>query len=61
MHWTPDEATVRGPGDPADPPLNGNLPTIFTALQEQLGLELKSTKAPVEMLVIDHAEKPEPN
>ena len=33
------------------------LPSIFTAVQEQLGLRLEAQKVPVEMLVIDHVEK----
>jgi uncharacterized protein (TIGR03435 family) len=38
-------------------PDNSSLPSIFTALKEQLGLQLKSQKVPVEMLVIEHVEK----
>jgi uncharacterized protein (TIGR03435 family) len=36
-------------------------PSLFTALQEQLGLKLESAKAPVTFLAIDHAEKPSAN
>ena len=36
-------------------------PSIFSALQEQLGLKLESKKAPVEFLIIDHVERPSEN
>jgi uncharacterized protein (TIGR03435 family) len=37
--------------------LNSNLPDLFTALQEQLGLKLVPEKVPVEFLIIDHVDK----
>jgi uncharacterized protein (TIGR03435 family) len=54
LHWSPENAR----------PLDGGATeaaSIFTAIQEQLGLRLRSQKAPVEFLVIDHAERPSAN
>ena len=52
----PQGAPLPPPGEPvaADP----DAPSFFTALQEQLGLKLESTKAPFEVTVIDSAEHP---
>jgi uncharacterized protein (TIGR03435 family) len=43
---------------PDSPPADPNAPSFFTAVQEQLGLKLESTKGPVEVLVIDSVERP---
>jgi uncharacterized protein (TIGR03435 family) len=39
----------------------GDTPSLFTAVQEQLGLKLERKRVPVEMLVIDHIERPTPD
>lgn len=49
------------PGLPPLPPIDPNGPSLFTALQEQLGLKLESQKGPVESMVIDHVKRPSEN
>jgi uncharacterized protein (TIGR03435 family) len=53
-------AEQRGQPSPGaeSPAPDPDAPSLFTALQEQLALKLESTKGPVDVLVIDHAERP---
>jgi uncharacterized protein (TIGR03435 family) len=56
LKWTPDAAAG------AQPPANTEAPPdIFTAMLQQLGLKMESTKALVDVFVIDHVEKPSDN
>ena len=64
LTWTPDQLpqgfdkkVAAGGIAPADP----NGPSIFTAIQEQLGLKLDSRKGPVDVLIITRAERPTEN
>jgi uncharacterized protein (TIGR03435 family) len=57
LDWTPDTGPCRG--------VNGSeavtRPSIFTAVQEQMGLKLEPAKGPVETLVIDRVARPSEN
>jgi uncharacterized protein (TIGR03435 family) len=59
LEWTPQVAPPGPP--PAGVPSDAAGPTLFTALQEQLGLKLESTKDTVSVLVIDRVNQPSPN
>ena len=51
LQWSPDDA----------PATDNSAPSLFTAIQEQLGLKLEPAKEPAPVLVIDHIELPTPN
>jgi uncharacterized protein (TIGR03435 family) len=64
LEWTPDESgrgMVKEAGGDRPSPADTQGPSIFTAVQDQLGLKFESTKGPVEILVIERAEKASEN
>jgi uncharacterized protein (TIGR03435 family) len=66
LKWTPDEsqfAAFRGVGAVVPPPSDNATapPALYTAITEQLGLKMAPGKVPVDVIVIDHIEKPSAN
>jgi uncharacterized protein (TIGR03435 family) len=71
LQWTPDDAAMPMSGGPAGGPsgapghdsssVEAGGPSLFTAIEEQLGLKLESTKATVDVIVIDHLDLPSAN
>ncbi len=66
LQYTPGAEQAPGPFGPPPPgaeppPIDPTGPSLFTALQEQLGLRLESTKGPAEVIVIDSVQKPSSN
>jgi len=60
LQWTPAEVGPAG-SNGAPSPSDSNKPSLFTALQEQLGLKLEVQKSPIDVIVIDHIEAPSAN
>jgi len=63
LNWTPDDSQFSGMGARVPPPTDSAdaPPNLYTAIQEQIGLKLEATKAPADVMVIDHVEKPSAN
>jgi len=57
LKWTPDEPPSAIGTEGPRPETPDSAPSLFTALQEQLGLKLEPQKGPVEQIVIDHVDK----
>jgi uncharacterized protein (TIGR03435 family) len=59
LEWSPDETQLRS--QEAPPETEGNAPSLAAALQQQVGLKLVSRKGPVDLIVVEKAERPRAN
>jgi uncharacterized protein (TIGR03435 family) len=55
LEWTPDNRKAPAPG--ADSADAAEAPSLFSAVREQLGLKLEARKGPLDVVVVDHAER----
>lgn len=60
LYWMPD-ANLTGRGELGQAPPDVSTASFFTALKEQLGLKLDASRGPVDILIVDHVEKPDEN
>jgi uncharacterized protein (TIGR03435 family) len=60
LNFTLEDSRSAVPGTETTSTVDGGL-SVFTALKEQLGLELKSSKGPVSVLVVDNIDRPTEN
>jgi uncharacterized protein (TIGR03435 family) len=58
LTWAPDPALSGGPSGATE---LARAPDLFTAVEEELGLKLEAQKASMDILVLDHAERPSEN
>jgi uncharacterized protein (TIGR03435 family) len=63
LKWTPDQSQFEALGGVKNPPADtpDAPPDLYTAIQQQIGLKLDSTKAPTDVMVIDKVAQPSPN
>jgi uncharacterized protein (TIGR03435 family) len=59
LEWTPDSPATSAPGAATPPPVQGA--SLFTAVREQLGLRLEAGRAPLEVLMVESAQRPAAN
>jgi uncharacterized protein (TIGR03435 family) len=60
LKWAPDDSQFGG-NPPEASKTDIPLPSLFTAIQEQVGLKLDAVKIPADVMVIDRVEKPSEN
>lgn len=61
LKWERESSPMPGSALLAPSPVDGSWPSIFKALEEQIGLKLVPTRMPIQRIVIDHIEHPSPN
>jgi len=61
LDFFPDETTPALPAPPPGAAPLDSSPSILTAIQQQLGLRLESAKGSVEVIIVDHVERPSAN